>query len=488
MRKSLPHITFIVVLAFAVAAVVMWRLANHGSALAETDAKPDQRRPDIVLISIDTLRADHLGTYGYFRPTSPNLDRLAAESIVFEKAFTVMSHTLPAHISLMTGVHPATHNVLSNHWKYTGPFVTLARRLKDAGYATGGFVTGFPLKAESGMARGFDVYEDTAGSDGSHLPKMPGEIANQRAAEWLGQKPEGPVFLFIHYFDVHASYHTPPTIALPFKVDAPLLAHMKELKTANVSIEQISPSEIKLDGKVISDLPTAVNAYDNQIYHVDVLIARLLDVLKSKGRLNDTLLIILSDHGEGLGQHGYYSHGLYLYEEQLRIPLIVRHFGSDWQAKRVRSAVSLLDIVPTILELLGLPGAPPQLHGRSLLTLMQTQRELPADRWLLAQRRTFSKKNLRTRGSFASNVPLHAVRGDDRLKYLKTGDGTEELYDLLTDPYELTNLARERPQDCSRLRTLLEKTRDRYKVNAADSDKRADEETRRVLKSLGYVE
>lgn len=472
--------------ALLLATGLVWRLAGRDSVSLPVTSSRQGPSPNIILISVDTLRADHLSTYGYFRQTSPNLDQLAPDSIVFDKAFTVMSTTLPAHISLVTGIHPAKHNVLSNGWKFNGPFPTLAERLKQAGYSTGGFITGFPLTAESGMGRGFDVYRDTGRQGRRPTPKIPGTLANQRATEWLEQHRQGPVFLFIHYFDVHPPYMTPSSPAPPFGMDEPLAAHMISMRVSGVGMDSISPAEIQLDERPIGDLLTAINAYDNQVHHVDAMIADLLHTLEQLGLLDDALVIITADHGEGLGQHGLYSHGLHLYEEQLRIPLIVRYFGSNWTGRRITSAVSLLDVVPTVLELLELPSDP-ELHGRSLLASMKRQGDTPANRWLLAQRREYSDWVLQKRGRFASKLSLHVLRGDHRLKYLLAGDGTEELYDLEADPLELNNLGNAQLEACSRLRPMLEETLDDYLTDVADAEERLDEETRRALEALGYL-
>jgi arylsulfatase A-like enzyme len=465
-------------------------IASAGGCRKADPSKPSQagpEHPNIILISIDTLRADHLSIYGYYRRTSPDLDRLAAESVVFDQAFTPMSHTLPAHVSMVTGVHPATHNVLTNGWQYTGSFPTLAERLGRLGYARAGFVTGFPLNGESGMARGFDVFQDTGRHGQSYIPKIPGDVATMRAIEWLRGRPQKPIFLFVHYFDLHPPFLITPNTQRPFSIDGPLRDHMRALGVAHVDINDIFlPGAIRLNNQPVPDLATAINEYDNQVHHVDRLIALLLTALQRRGYLNKALLIITSDHGEGLGQHRYYSHGLHLYEEQLHVPLIMRRFGGNWPAKRIPSTVSLLDLVPTVLELLG-QAEDPQLHGRSLLPLITGTGQAPPGRWLLVQRRKFPGDKLQTWGRFASEVPLRAVRSDESLKYFLAGDGTEQLYDLATDPLEKENLAAHRSGDCARLRTLLEGLQTCYESAAVEAGEQVDEETLRALRSLGYV-
>lgn len=473
--------------AFRFALLALLAICACGTGESQEAELAGAAKPNVVLISVDTLRADHLPTYGYFRATAPKLDRLADEGIVFGNAFTVMSHTLPAHVSLMTGVHPLRHGVLTNRDRYAGTFPTLAERLADAGYATAGFVTGFPLHSDSGLARGFDLYRDTGRSGDGLVGKIAGSVANQRVEEWLAANRR-PFFLFLHYFDVHDPYERPTELELPFEVDTELRAHMKALGIAEVELASTTPTPLRLDDRPLDDLATAVNAYDNQIFHVDWLIDRLRQLLRERGLLDDTLLIVTSDHGEGLGQHGYYSHGLHLYEEQLRIPLVMSFPGSGWKPARIDAAVSLLDVLPTLLELVDLP-AEPTLDGRSLLAdIREPDAESSAKRWLLAQRRNFSKRALAVRGRFASREGLFALRGDSPLKYLRTSDGSEELYDLRRDPLERENLARVRSEDVSRLRAVLEGRRDQYRAIAGTSEQRTDEDTLKALRSLGYIE
>jgi arylsulfatase A-like enzyme len=444
----------------------------------------DEAPPNLVLIVVDTLRADRLPVYGYSRDTAPHLERLANESLVFDRAFTVMSHTLPAHISLVTGVHPATHQVLSNGWVYNGPFPTLATRLRDAGYATGGFVSGFPLNRGHGFERGFDSYEDTRGASDS-LMKAEGELTNRRALAWLHERRGEPFFLFVHYYDLHMPFTWPKGEPLELPMDSEFRDRAERAGLVDVPVESMNPKPARFR-KHNLDLAEASNLYDNQIRRVDGLIEEIRADLAARELLDSTLFVVTADHGEGLGDHGYYSHGLYLYEEQLRIPLIVRPpAGSGWEPGRVAAAVSLLDIVPTVLDLVGLGANEPQ-HGRSLEDAIRAN---PADgnRLLVAQRRHF-RSELARASRFASPTNLHALRGDGPLKYLRNGNGREELYDLLSDPDELEDLSRTRPADLARMRRALEERLAELDTGVPPSEPEIDPETGRLLESLGYAE
>lgn len=173
---------------------------------------PSVARPDVLLVVVDTLRADHLSLYGYERPTSPNLDRLGADAWVFERTFTVMRHTLPAHVSRMTGLHPGTHGVLANGWRYEGDAPTIAERLRRAGYRTAAFVSGLPVNGSSGLARGFDVHPDTTTDRGASPARVSTERTTARVLDWLRSTGGSPFFVFVHYFDTHLRRIGSPTI------------------------------------------------------------------------------------------------------------------------------------------------------------------------------------------------------------------------------------------------------------------------------------
>ena len=443
----------------------------------------------MLLISVDTLRADHLSAYGYFRSTSPRIDRLARGALVYDRAFTVMNHTLPAHLSLLTGVDPGTHGVLDNAWAYVlGPYPTLAQSLRARGYATAAFVSGLPLRVASGLNAGFETYADTRAEDGSQRTRVPGETTAERALRWLAQPREAPFFLFVHFFDTHAPYRFPPGWEPRFRVDAPLRAHLAERGLGDVEIEDVSPVEVHLQGRRAS-MAELVNAYDNQIHRVDALVGELLDALETAGLAERTLVVVTSDHGEGLGDHGYYAHGLHLYEEQLRVPLIVRPpAGGSWRPGRVASAASLLDVPLTVLALAGAP--PPDVAHGQPLRLEPGAPEGDAPRWLAARRRIVRRGSER-HGRFAPDGPLHALRGDAGLKYLRWGRGREELYDLEADPRERRDLAAQRPEEAQRLRRLLDA--ELARLGAEPGETRlptgGDEaETGALLEQLGYIQ
>lgn len=466
----------------AVAGVALLALATVWSCGEPPEAA--DTRPSVVLIVVDTLRADHLSLYGYPRATSPNLDRFAAGALVYDRAFTVTNHTLPAHVSLLTGAHPAAHGVHSNGWKFDGRYRTLAQRLGEIGYETAAFVSGFPLTADSGLDAGFKAYAE-AKVRGQKVGKIHGRLTNTRALRWLETHHESPFFLLVHYYDTHPQFATEPGVEPPFVVDEVLEARLEEIGASDLTVEEVSSAVLRLDNEPLS-LPEAVNVYDNRIHRVDQLIADVFAALRRHGVWDDSLIIVTSDHGEGLGQHRYYTHDLYLYEEQLRIPLIVRPpAGQRFRPGRIGAAVSLLDVYPTVLASVGLEAGA-ELPGRRL-PWRASAGGLPP-RWIVAQRRHFHDgDHQRLEPRFAADTSLYALRGDGPLKYLRTGRGDEELYDLSADPGELRNLASERPEDCARLAAELSRWLAEQAAGEPGEAPEIDPESRRLLESLGYL-
>ena len=295
--------------------------------------KPGVEAPGapVILISIDTLRADHLPAYGYTAVQTPNIDALRRDAILFSDASSPCPLTLPAHTSILTGLLPPAHQVRNNlGYRLDGAaHPTLARLLRAKGYATGAAVSAYVLAAKTGLADSFDFYDDAIARP-SHIEaasqvRRPGFESEQRALSWLDGIGRKPFFLFLHLYEPHAPYEPPE----PYRSRYPL-------------------------------------AYDGEIAAADAIVGDFLGQLRRRGLYDRAVVILLSDHGEGLGQHGEKEHGIFLYREALRVPLIVKLPGSKQAGTTVPEPVGLVDIIPTLAALLGFP-LPPGAAGASLL-------------------------------------------------------------------------------------------------------------------------
>jgi len=392
-------------------------------------------RAPVVLISVDTLRSDHLPFYGYTGVETPALSALRRGSILFEKAYSHAPLTLPSHASILTGRVPADHGIHDNlgyHLRKDIP--TLAELLKKAGYSTGGAVSCFVLKAVSGIARGFDFYDDNVDPAEGRVAlgqvQRPGGETEQQLAAWLQRTPgDTPVFAFLHLYEPHTPYEPPE----PFK------SRYKE------------------------------QPYDGEIAAADAIVGRFLSLLKEKGLYDKTLIVFLSDHGEGLGEHGEAEHGMFLYRETLQVPLLVKLPGGLRAGESVAAPVALSDVFTTIGRGVALPGFEAPAGTVSLLD-RAAGAPLPARR-ILSE--TFFPHIHFGWSELASLL-------EDRWHYIEAPK--PEIYDLETDPGEKSNRIAEKPDALRTLRADLSKRRPAYETPVD-----VDLEARKKLASLGYL-
>ena len=397
---------------------------------------------NVVLVTIDTLRADFLSSYGSTRASTPHLDRLAREGTLFSNAATTVPFTLPAHSSIMTGTYPPYHGVRENVGYYLGDENrTLAQMLSEAGWQAAGFVSAFVLDARWGIGRGFDLYLDdfdVASMEQINLGSVQREGSETvaEAVQWLDGRPEGPFFLWVHLFDPHDPY-TPPE---PYKSQYPQ------------------------------------DPYAGEVAYTDSLIGELRAALEERGLLDTSLVIVTGDHGEGLGEHSENYHGYFVYDSTTLIPLIVRSPFPELAGRVVDSAVSHVDIQPTILAA---TRAPPSesAQGESLLPLLLGA---PANDDRIVY--TESYYPLFHYGW----APLRSVRSA-RYKFIDAPQ--PELFDLAVERPEQENVVR-RDREVSRdLKERLDAmlaTLDRPE-GTETSQPDLDEETLRQLRALGYV-
>lgn len=326
----------------APAAIFLFLTATIVAGCAVDSGSPGQ--PDLILISVDTLRRDNLGCYGYPRGTSPNLDSLAARGVVFENALSTASWTLPAHVSMLTGLYPASHAVQDDGSKLAESLPAVAERLTDAGYNALAVVSHVYVSRAFGLARGFDIFDESLTEGGSKNPRA-GPVVD-RTLEHVDRLPrDQPLFVFVHFFDPHWEYSPPPPFDRQF-ID-PAYAGPIDGTLASLSpyFELGSPM-------AAPDLRQAVDLYDGEIAYVDVEIGRLIRELERRRR--PTVVALTSDHGEEFKEHGSLGHGRTLFEEQLRVPLILVGDSERLVAgMRRQEPVSLVDIAPTLVELAG---------------------------------------------------------------------------------------------------------------------------------------
>jgi len=421
--------------------------------------------PSIILVSVDTLRPDHLGCYGYDRDTSPALDAFAKESLRFETCFAQAPNTRPSCGSILTGFLPHETKVFSNKYALPTGVNTAAELLRQHGYKTLAVVSNFVFTGGSGFEQGFDFYDDQMDEEEliRGIPERIAEHTTSAAVSLMRLNRKDSFFMWIHYQDPHGPYTPRPPYNEMF-VDHSLEPIALETNDSVSGIGGI-PSYQKLPGH--SDYDHYVSQYDGEIRYLDEHFKRLIQTLKELGIYDTALIIFTADHGEGMGERDYYfAHGEFIYNNLIRIPLIVK-YGSDLKGVN-REAAQTLDIVPTMLDAAGIvPGE--DYRGSSLLG------ELPAGRTIFSERP----------GKYA------LIR--DGLKLIKhTDEPAFELFSLDGDLAETTDLASDAeygPQ-ASRMFTELERVRkkDRLMGKVRSEQPRISRERAEKLKALGYVQ
>jgi arylsulfatase A-like enzyme len=431
------------------------------------------RRPNLLLVTLDTTRADHVSAYGYPRDTTPVLRELADAGTRFAQAYAPAATTGPSHATLFTSLYPLAHGIVSNGLELRASELTLAEILRARGWATAAFVSSFVLDARFGYAQGFDLYDDEFAAAEATFPAghewrehaIPGgfdrtaDATTRRAVDWLakGRDPARSFFLFVHYFDPHAPMSPPAAYAARF-APAP--------------------------GSEPSRLDVRIGRYDGEIAFVDERIGELLGALDRAGLADDTLVAVTADHGEGLLAHGQMAHGVHLYEEAVRVPLLLRWPGVVPAGRVVEAPVALVDLAPTLLELLGVPAPEAAFQGESLARAVVGGAEPDPERAIHLQRRHYDGERV---GEEWIEGDLYGVR-QGRWKYLESGDGSRrELYDLAADPGETENLADRNPGEQRRLAARI--------ASWKAASRRGGEAPRDLtgsehegLRALGYVE
>lgn len=418
--------------------------------------------PNIILISIDTLRRDHLGLYGYTKEVSPVIDTMAGEAAVFDRAIAQAPYTVTSHMTMMTSLWPRVHQILTHEYqdRLSTRWLTLPQILKARGYMTAGFTGGGQVSAVYGFDRGMDVYDFEGGKSENIFPK---------AIKWMTNARGNPFFLFLHTYDAHSPYEPPPPYDTIFSPDY-------EGNVFRWTEENVKITDSELFDRI-------VDLYDGEIRYVDSQIERVFQFLKNEDLYENTMIIITSDHGEEFMEHGamaYHSHTLY--NELLRVPLIIKFPEGRWGGRVIRDPVALTDLMPTVLDYLDLP-LPSYSQGESLVSHLK--REIPLNK----ERRIFSER-IAIRDDPQVDVSIQTLTE----KYYQKVVLSDEFFNLSQDPGEKDDLLAEHKSRASR---LLKEIREYFLLNTrlakrgleSKGGRRQvmDEETIEKLKALGYI-
>ena len=401
-------------------------IALAGCRGGEHRAATSSERPPVIIISIDTLRSDHLPAYGYRGVATPALDRFRRDAVLFERAYSLCPLTLPSHATLFTGKLPADTGLRDNvGFTLNKDAPTLAETLRKAGYRTGAAVSAFVLRGATGIGRGFETYDDRIDAGGSEQPmalvQRSGEASARVAQAFVEAHANEPFFAFLHLYEPHAPY------------DAP----------------ELYRSQAKLP-------------YDAEIAHADAIVGSFLQFLRDRGLYDRALIVLLSDHGEGLGDHGEEEHGVFLYREAIQVPLLVKLPGSRLAGTSVASPAQLTDVFPTVLQQVGLPSTSPTLVD---LASHPMTRNIYSETLYPRFHFGWSELHSMTDGS------QHAIRAPQ-----------PELYDLTRDPGEKTNVLDASRRDWTRLNAAMDPL-----VRASSAPAPIDPEEAAKLAALGYV-
>ncbi len=397
---------------------------------------PSEAPRRVYLVTLDTLRADHLGCYGYPRQVSPFVDRLAAEGLLFRQAFASSSTTTACHASLFTALHTPQHRMTRNGMEMPEALFTMAEMFRREGYATAAFST---VNFMSTLSRGFDVFD----TEKRYFPS--GHVVD-KAERWLaGRGRRDKIFLWLHLFDVHEWYRPQHVAEDTLKRAASLEPRGEELALYLGRHQGFIPGRLASEGGMLS----AVDRYDGQILAADAALERLFDAVAARGLDDDALWIVTSDHGEGLGSHDFQGHGARLYHEQIRVPLVFHFTDGRYGPRRIDRLVRHVDVLPTLADLLGasLDRQVFPVVGHSLRPLFDGRVSDFAARYAFAQRREADEPPA-PKWELGEVFSLHSL--DHKLIYRSAGD--DQLFDLRQDPGESVNLAGELPEIRDRMR------------------------------------
>ncbi|MHC4696965.1 MAG: sulfatase family protein [Planctomycetota bacterium] len=470
-------------------------LVLPGCRKPEEVKEEEQIRPNVLMVVLDTTRADYFSAYGHPQPTTPRTDQLATEGIRYTQAFATDFWTLPAHASLFTGLYPGEAQATAETNHMPEHVVTIAEHLRDNGYETGAVVCNPWVSIERGFGQGFTDFAEMwrkenrpIGAAGESRSEQP---AVDRAVAWMEQKlavTRSPFFLFVNFNVAHLPYTPPPEVRNRFAKQAWPPARVTRLMRISGMWPYLA-GKIRLDE---TDFKIMRELYEAEVARADTYTGQLIDALSRWSILDDTLVIVTSDHGENIGDHGMIDHLLSMHETTLRIPLIIRYPKRFNTGTTCDELVSLVDIVPTVLDVCGLLDVSevPGVERRSLcredrlrhrFVVAENERPINGIRLL--------KSNFPEFDTSTINYPMRAIR-TQRYKLIWHEGRKVELFDLQSDPNETRDLAASHPQIRDDLLGQLKdwKARGGTATDAGQMFESHDAESLERLRSLGYID
>jgi arylsulfatase A-like enzyme len=489
--------------------------SGHGARSDGARTAGGTKRPNVLLIVLDTVRADHLSVYGYARPTTPGLERFAREGVTFEQALAPAPWTLPSHATLFTGLYPVQHHAGRFHPRLDEHLTTLPELLHGQGYQTVAFSNNTWISRATNFHQGFDHFEDFRGiwrvwRSASRLLAVqvyrlfvPGQlhgdrsggagVTNRAIRRWFDTQYDStrPFLLFINYLDAHFPYHAPDPYWRKFVEPSHQALATKLLDAKAQDEADYTPPPINWQAEKWGAL---TDLYDGELFYLDAMLTELFDDLRRRGLFDDTLVVVTSDHGEHLGEHELFLHRFSVYEPTLRIPLLMRLPGRLPAGLRVSDWVGLPDVFPTILRLVAVDTPPDVLAALPGRSLVGSPVAVPPGRMLLGDYEVPDNLLPRYRQKTKVTDERYFRRGLRSLhygnwKFILGSDGRNELYDLEQDPSEMNDLVQQDPEQARAMETHLQEVLAGLpKMSDAEATGELDDETKAQLRALGYIE
>jgi len=449
----------------------------------------------VFFITIDTLRADHLGCYGYVRNTSPFIDSLAKKGVLFENAYSQSPSTCPSHASIFTGLYPSQHRVLANGYVLDDSYTTLAEILRENGLKTAAFASTDRHFHQSNIDQGFEFYEEPLDTEKTYGFKYrPARLTINNAIIWLDNfDPKNKLFLWIHVFDPHYPYHPPREYYKELGNDLKKDIFLQYVERFHIDTEVFNMKVLSSDYEQLSSkekMYEYITNYDAEIKYVDNELRRFYDFVERKGLNKNSLWIITSDHGEALGQHHWLQHGALIYQEEIHVPLIF-FSNQKFNSKRIKEVVENFNIFSTVLDFLQIKivkELATEINSMSLFKKIWNAQENLEKKFAFSERVRKAKKDPIIK--IYEERQKYAIQNKD-FKYIYRSDSEDEFYDIREDPFEQNNLTNTTTykyvEEKKAFQKNLSETLSKLEKYENVKTEMVDKKTIERLKSLGYL-